>query len=221
MQMADLVTTTSRALETKFKQAGARCVKIIENYLPPEFARGGPKKRHDGVVIGWAALREHEADVTLLSLREVLTTVLEDHPRARLVTVGLNLGINHARYECRPQVPFDRFAATLRDFDIGLAPLADITFNRARSNIKLKEYGIASVPWLASPVGEYATLGAKHGGRLVASEDWQRALADLIRSRLNRFTLGTRGRLWARRQTIELHAHAWEQAFQAQCRRSD
>ena len=40
--------------------------------------------------------------------------------------------------------------------------------NRARSNIKLKEYAAAGACWLASPIGPYVGLGEKQGGRLVA-----------------------------------------------------
>ncbi|HEY1689619.1 MAG TPA: hypothetical protein VGF95_12240 [Solirubrobacteraceae bacterium] len=212
IKIADLVTTTNATLAQLFMQAGAHHVIPIENYLPPEFARSAPESQ-SGIVVGWAALREHEADLTLLSLGPVLLSVLEANPRVRLTTVGIRIGITHTRYEHRPLVPFHRLAAVLGGFDIGLAPLADISFNRARSNIKLKEYAIMGVPWLASPVGEYRKLGHKQGGRTVADDEWETALIQMIRSRRDRIVLATRGRLWGRRQTIELNVDAWERAF--------
>jgi glycosyltransferase involved in cell wall biosynthesis len=215
IQLADIVTTTSRALASKFTEVGARDVEIIENYLPPEFARTDRShKRDDSVVIGWAALREHEADLLLLSLRPALREVLDAHPRVRLVSVGLDLGIEHSRCETRKRVAFEELPITLGEFDIGIAPLADIAFNRARSNVKLKEYAIAGVPWLASPVGEYASMGARQGGQLVKQDDWADALSALIHSGRKRMALRARGRLWARRQTIDLHIHRWEKVFE-------
>lgn len=214
IQLADTVTTTSHTLVDAYASVGADYVEVIENYLPPEFGRGS-RVRNGGVSIGWVGLREHEADAKLLSLDSALVDVLETHPETRLVTIGLKLGVQHERYEHRPKVPFEDLAAALRQFDIGLAPLADIPFNRARSNVKLKEYAVAGVPWLASPVGEYAKLGAKQGGRHVSDDSWGDALGELVERRRDRVILGTRGRLWARRQTIELHVHRWQDTFEA------
>jgi hypothetical protein len=212
IRLANLVTTTSHALAAAFRDAGAEHVTVIGNFLPPEFTRGRRPDRN-GLVIGWAALREHEADAKLLALGPTLLSTLGAQPQVRLVTIGIDLHLRHAHYEHRRIVPYERLGDALRTFDIGLAPLADIPFNRARSDIKLKEYAAAGVPWLASPVGEYRSLGPKHGGRLVSHDVWPRELERLINSRRDRLILAAKGRLWARRQTIELNVQHWENAF--------
>mgnify|MGYP001171489423 CR=1 FL=1 len=43
-------------------------------------------------------------------------------------------------------------------FDIGIAPLLDTEFNRAKSAYKMKQYLSCGIPVLASPVGENATF---------------------------------------------------------------
>ena len=48
-----------------------------------------------------------------------------------------------------PGVPFVGLPAHMEVFDIGLAVIADIRFNRTRSNVKLKEYAALGIPWLA------------------------------------------------------------------------
>ena len=58
-------------------------------------------------------------------------------------TVGCSMGMRHERYRCDPHVDFFDLPRKLAQFDIGLAPIADIPFNHARSNIKVKEYAIA------------------------------------------------------------------------------
>jgi glycosyltransferase involved in cell wall biosynthesis len=210
--LADLVTTTSRHLAAVFRDAGADRVVLIENFLPPEFL-GRPRPPNEGLVIGWAALREHEADAKLLGLRDILMRTLDENGHVRVVALGIDLRLQHARYEHRPVVPFERLADELCKFDIGLVPLADIPFNRSRSNVKAKEYAAAGVPWLASPVGEYAALAAREGGRTVPDERWEQALSHLIGSRRERLVLAMRGRRWARRQTIDVNVHRWETAF--------
>jgi glycosyltransferase involved in cell wall biosynthesis len=46
----------------------------------------------------------------------------------------------------------------IENFDIGIAPLTDTEFNRAKSAYKMKQYLSCGVPVLASPVGENNTF---------------------------------------------------------------
>ena len=100
----------------------------------------------------------------------------------------------------------------LATYDIGLAPIADIPFNRARSNIKVKEYAALGRPWLASPVGPYATLGEREGGRLVPDDGWAAALGRLVDKPRERRKLAKRARKWGRAQAIE-NVEQWERAL--------
>lgn len=212
MRQADLVTTTSHALAEKFRHSGAANVTVIENYLPWEFLRV-TRLRHDGLVIGWLAGGEHAVDAKRLNLRAVLRDVLRAHPGVRVATVGLDIQLGHERYERWRKVPLAGVANVVRGFDIGLAPLADIPFNHCRSTIKVKEYAAAGVPWLASPVGEYAVLGPREGGRLIPDDQWREAIDRLIRRRLERYILARRARRWAATQTSDRNVGEWERAF--------
>jgi glycosyltransferase involved in cell wall biosynthesis len=113
-------------------------------------------------------------------------------------------GIDRLNAHHRPEL--------LRGCDVMLwiAPLADIPFNRTRSNVKLKEYASAGTPWLASPVGPYAGMGEQQGGRLVADDGWFAALDDLIGHRFARRRLGRKARAWAKTQTIDQAVARWE-----------
>jgi len=95
------------------------------------------------------------------------------------------------------------------------APIADIPFNRARSNIKVKEYAALGRPWLASPVGPYASLGEKQGGRLVADDGWAAALGRLVEKPRERRKLARQARKWGRTQSVSANANLWEQALTA------
>jgi hypothetical protein len=208
----DLVTTPSDDLADRFEAAGASRVEVIDNYLPGAFNRVRPQG-HDGFAIGWHAASEHALDVEALGLRAVLRELLDAHPRVHVVTIGIDLGLDHPRYRREDFLPIDRLTQRLADFDLGLAPLADTPFNRGRSNVKAREYAAAGVPWLASPVGSYAHLGAEEGGRLVEDDGWFDAIDALVRGGRERSKQGKRARQWAQRETIGSMAHLWEQAF--------
>lgn len=212
MGLADIVTTPSAVLAAQFRELGANDARVLENYVPREFDRVSPQK-HDGIVIGCLAALEHQVDYQELQLRETLTQLLDEHPDLRVLSIGLRLGLNTDRYEHIPLVRFLELARTLSYCDIGLAPLIDIPWNRARSNVKLKEYASAGLPWLASPVGPYLDMGEEQGGRLVADGDWHTALERLINGRRERRKLAKRAAKWVKGEGIEQHAHHWEAAL--------
>jgi len=69
------------------------------------------------------------------------------------------------------------------DGDIGLAPLAQNSFNQFKSEIKVLEYGAAGMAWIASDATAYRELSERLGipMRLCNNgEDWIRNLKDLI-----------------------------------------
>lgn len=208
----DLVTTPSDHLADRFEAAGARNVHVVDNYLPGAFARVAPQG-HDGFVIGWHAGREHLVDADELGLAEALERVLDAHPDVRVETINIDLQMGHPRYRCEEALPLEQLTQRIADFDLGLVPLADIPFNRGRSNVKAREYAAAGVPWLASPVGSYAGLGSEQGGRLVADLDWFDALDVLVRSRRDRRKLSKAAKAWAKEETIWNMAPRWERLF--------
>ncbi len=207
-----LVTTPSDHLADRFEEAGASNVHVIDNYLPGAFSRVEPQG-HDGLVIGWHAGREHLVDAERLRLVPMLERVLDAHPDVRVVTINIDLRMRHERCTLEDVVPIEALTQRLADFDIGLVPLADIPFNRGRSNVKAREYAAAGVPWLASPVGSYGHLGSEEGGRLVGDGEWFEALDALIRSRRDRAKQAKRAKAWAKRETIWNMAGTWERLF--------
>ncbi len=212
-RLVDLATTPSEALAEKYRAAGAAHVAVIENRLDGELAGFGVGAAHSGVVVGWMAGSEHERDLPLLPVLEVLQRLLDKHSELRVVTIGLRLPLRGERYEFRPKVPFGRLLEAMADLDIGIAPLADTAFNHARSDVKLKEYGAVGAAWLASPVGAYRERGSSEGGRLVQDGEWFDALDGLIRGGFRRRRLSRQALKWACAQTIDRHASQWEEEF--------
>jgi glycosyltransferase involved in cell wall biosynthesis len=212
VRLADIVTTPSAVLADQYRELGAGEVRVLENYMPPEFAKVRAAK-HKGVAIACLAALEHQVDYQELGLRDVLLGLLDAHPELRVTSFGLGLGLGHERYEHVELVSFLDIAKTFSRFDIGIAPLVDIPWNRARSNVKLKEYASGGIAWLASPVGPYAGMGEREGGRLVPDDGWHAALERLIANGRERRKLAKRAARWVDGEGIEQHADRWEAAL--------
>ena len=212
VRLADVVTTPSEPLAAKFRALGARDVRVLENRLPREFLGVRPVA-HAGVVVACLAGLEHRDDYERLGVTRALAQLLDADPRVRLLTIGCGLGLAPERTEHIPLVPFPQLVRTLARADVGLAPLLDSAWNRARSNVKPKEYAAAGLAWLASPVGPYRELGERQGGRLVADGDWPAALAQLVADARARRRLARRGAKWVRREGVDAHAADWERAL--------
>lgn len=209
-QLAHAFTTTNEVIAEKYRQAGVERITVIGNYLPPRVSRR--RTRHDGIAIGWMAAPEHEADAVRLNISDVLRRIVAKHDKVRVECIGVDLRLQEG-YRHDQWLQFEELPARIGGFDIGIAPLADMALNRARSDIKIKEYAASGVPWLASPVGPYRGLGEEQGGRLVPDDEWFDALERLVIQKRERRRLARAAKKWGEGQTIDAVADRWEQVF--------
>jgi len=209
---ASLMTTPSAHLAGRYRDAGVPHVEVIENHVAREDLNGA-RPRHPGVVIGITAGGEHQDDFKKLRIDKLLRRLLDAHEGVRVVTIGCRPDLPEGRHVHHASVPIERLVSSEREFDIGLAPLADTAFNRARSNVKLKEYAAAGAMWLASPVGPYAGMGEKQGGLLVPDDDWYATLERFVLDYKARVALMEQARAWVKRQSCDVAAERWEAAF--------
>ena len=213
VRQADLVTTPSARLAERFGEFGAEHVQLIENYVRDELLETRARPGGDEIVIGWLAGTEHFMDIERVPIRDALARLLDAHANVRVVSIGAGLGLRSDRFEHIRGIPFFQLPERMATFDVGLAVIADIPFNRARSNVKLKEYAALGVPWLASPIGPYAAMGEQQGGRLVPDDGWYEALERLITKARERRKLAKRAAKWGREQTIGANAALCERAL--------
>ncbi len=219
---SSLMTTPSPHLAARYQAAGVEHVEVIENYLAPEDI-GLPRPRRPGIVIGMCAGAEHREDHKSLGIDKALTRLLRERDGVRVVSIGEDHDLPEARHVRHAQVPITELLKVEREFDIGLAPLVDSAFNRARSDVKLKEYAAAGAMWLASPVGPYTGYGEEQGGLLIEDGGWFRALDEMVTNYGRRRELAERARAWARGQSMDRSVVRWESAIRRALarRRSD
>jgi glycosyltransferase involved in cell wall biosynthesis len=211
-RMAYAFTTPSEVLAEKYRQLGVERVEVIGNSVWSTFQRS--RRGRDGVVIGWIAGTEHRADAKRMKLSKILRRLVAEHDDVRVECIGVDLGLPE-RYRHDAHVQFLELPERIANFDVGIAPLSDIPYNRTRSDIKVKEYAASGVPWLASPIGPYTGLGEEQGGRLVAEDRWYEELERLVVNAREREALARNAERWAREQTIEAAADRWEPVFAA------
>jgi glycosyltransferase involved in cell wall biosynthesis len=212
LRVADLATAPNAHLASRLREEGAALTAVIPNFVPDAFLQS-ERVSHPRATIGWSAGLEHRIDVDRLSIVPALQRLLDERDDVDVIAFGLDLRLRGQRYVHIPYVPLQELTRHLAVLDVGIAPLADIEFNRARSDVKLKEYAAAGVPWLASPIGPYADLGEQQGGRLVADDRWHDELARLIDKPRERRKLAKRGAKWVAGQTLSRNVSAWEDAL--------
>jgi glycosyltransferase involved in cell wall biosynthesis len=209
----DLITTTTAPLAELFRQDCSTPIEIVENFVADQ--QFASPSSHDGFVIGWVARLEHIVDAKALRISEVLANILEENPTVRVETIGrVNLKLPSDRYDRTEAVSFSELPKIMNRWDLGIAPISDMPMSYARSDIKVKEYAAAGVPWLASARGSYLGLGPKCGGQLVEDDGWEQALKGVVgSSSLKLRMMRRRAKSWATRQRIDRHVGRWEQAM--------
>jgi len=90
----------------------------------------------------------------------------------------------------------DEVPAFFARFEVGLMPLPDTPYTRAKAGFKLLQYMAAGSAAVASPVGVNVELVERSGGGVLAESpaEWEDALRVLAHDRDRRAELGERGR---------------------------
>ncbi len=103
--------------------------------------------------------------------------------------------VHHERLlSCKQGVPIDRFPEWVTSWngDIGIAPLKDSNFNRAKSNLRWLEYSALSIPTVASSVCPFkkSIKDGVDGILCNSAQSWYESLKSLIQDKNKRSRMG-------------------------------
>jgi hypothetical protein len=214
---ADLVTVTTPALAAHYR--GRLGVRVLPNRIPAsalEVGRHALEQEPQEPVVGWAGfvathpedLREAAGAMKALECMHVL-----GHPWEH-ETLAAQLAVPKERVKVTGPAPLDEYQAALAAFQVGLVPLRDSAFNRAKSALKMLEYAAAGAYPLASATPDNQRLASEGIGEVVwKPKEWARALSRLKGEALAQ----ARQEAWeaAHAQTIEGNLEQWLDAWAA------
>ena len=218
IRSADTVVVSTPFLYDFYKDWNPN-IRVIRNsvYLPQFVKRQTQKTKP---VIGWVgALGYRSGDIE--TLRDWLPDLLEEHDlifqhSGHVPSQGdfaAQSGINPERLRTLPMQPMSHYHM-LFTMDIGLVPLNDIPFNRAKSFIKGLEYSASAIPFVAQALPEYERLWEDGIGYLaVTPEDWRVQVERLLEYKLRKRAAAEQYRLVSEKHTIQQREDEWRQVI--------
>lgn len=162
-------------------------VTVIPNYISDDYQHP-PFDNGETLRIGFMGGSSHYADLHDTGVLDAVQRLMHEHKNIRYHSIGMFFDT----YLPKSRSSFDmgkKGTAFLEElyptmnYDIGIAPLEDNTFNRGKSNIKWQEYTRAGAVTVASDVGPYKPLKNGVNAMLVKennAEAWYKALKQLI-----------------------------------------
>lgn len=177
MELSHLMTVSTPSLGDNYKK-WAKNVQICYNKIDTNEFPIVQKREDDGIIrLGWAGSATHLDD--LMPIVKPITEIMREFKNVHFVFVGMDYKnlfdfdirnrMSHAGhtfpmhngkalfYSEDGTNPVVQYYELLQkaNIDIAIAPLLGVTFNRSKSYIKLIEYGMAKIPFVATSFGPY------------------------------------------------------------------
>jgi hypothetical protein len=206
-----LVVSTAPLAERYGKWCGETVV--MPNYLEAGRWLGLEPKRRGGRKprVGWAGAAGHVGDLALIE-NVVEATANE----VDWIFLGLCPDrIKPMLREFHPWVPLHDYAAKLAslDLDLAIAPLEDVPFNEAKSNLRLLEYGVLGYPVICTDIEPYrGNLPVQRVANRPRA--WIAAIREMVADRDACHAAGDRLREAVKKDWIlDNHLADWERAW--------
>ena len=191
MKNANHLIVSTDWLAEKYKDL-CPCVTVIPNAIDFEIWDQLEDHRKPGRIrIGWAGGQPHEKDLKVLT--KVIPVILAKYKNVDFMFLGhfpdyLETGerVHHIQkwysiYDYPKEI-------SKLGIDIGVAPLRDNQFNRAKSNLRFLEYSALGIPTVASPVEPFNKNFL--GLQALEADEWIDKLSLLIENEDYRLKMG-------------------------------
>ena len=218
LEKADLVTVPGEALVEVYRSKSRRVEQIPFGWDDTNPMWHKPIPPRTALKIG--LLANHTRPSDLSALGDSLQQICKANPELLIgVIAGFELyeklaGIDEDRKFFVPPGNLEDYPFLLADFDLLLFPLADIPYNRSKSDLALLECGARKVCWVASPIPAYRNW--EKGGLLAASRaEWKEAIEALLCSPSQRDQLAEEGHRKALERTTTRIADKWLEVLQS------
>jgi len=156
----------------------------VPNYIEVERYSQAVHTPHEDIIIGWGGSLSHLQSFEESGIATALRNICSSRPKVKIMICGdkrvfNSMPVPEGQKIFQPWVLADQWPYQLANFDIGLAPLSG-PYDQRRSWIKVLEYLIMKIPWVASEGPAYHSL--RPYGWLVPNNAsaWDRILFDLV-----------------------------------------
>jgi len=216
LERSEMVTVSAPYL-AELASRFNRNVRVLPNCVNADLLDLNRRRGREGrVTVGWAGGQSHLPDWAHAAAW--VRPVLQRHA----ATVDMHfVGADYSPLLHHPCLwtgwtddIWDYYRAV--DFDIGLAPLADIPFNRSKSHLKALEYAALGIPVIATDMEPYRDIVVDGvTGYLVSTpEQWDKRLTELICDEAAREEMGAAAKRRAAEFTIQGNWRLWESAYE-------
>lgn len=216
-RLSHMITVSTPYLAEAMSRFNPNVV-VLENHIDDRLF-DIERPRRDRLTIGWAGGDSHHTD--WLYAAPMIRRVVDRNPQVDLHTIGAN-------YQRAARIPraqsrhslwsvdlFDYYRTI--DFDIGIAPLAPIEFNKSKSHIKALEYAALEIPVVASDREPYRhfVIDGVTGFLVRRPHEWERRLNELINDEAMRLEMGRAAKERAREYAISRGWTKWVDAYKS------
>lgn len=193
LDTVDMITVSTPELGSWVKRFTNKKIVWLKNTIDFNMWKSLKKDSSDEVMIGYAASQQHNIDFNVLggALHEICKVYRDKVSLGLMGFMAKDLWNLEEVYDIgvyyKAGVPFLEYPDTLAHlgFDIGLAPLKDCPFNRAKSELKYLEYSALKIPTVASAIAPYIrAIGSGDNGRGLLvdnkSRKWKTTIKKLL-----------------------------------------
>jgi glycosyltransferase involved in cell wall biosynthesis len=223
MLLADALITSTPFLYNYYKEKYPnKPIYLVRNGVDTQYFK--MRKDNSGLfpTVGWVGATPWRSN-DLETLNPFVGKYIEDknlrfHHSGSIInapTVQEQMGIPVKRFSSQPMKPILTYGELFRRMDIGLVPLNEVEFNRAKSFIKGLEYAAAGVPFIAEDMEEYSYLYKEYGiGRVAKTEDqWLSHLEDLKNPKTRNIERQNNYKLVREFHTMESRGKDWDEVY--------
>jgi glycosyltransferase involved in cell wall biosynthesis len=209
---ADLVTCTTPALQRRYGYGHS----VVLPNLVPEFYLGIDGMQRSAT-LGWTgSVHTHPED--LQATKGAVPQVLDNNGwsfhvvgEGEKVQEALGLREEPSRTGL---VAFGDYGEAMAEISVGIVPLADTEFNRAKSCLKMIEFAALGVPVVATATPDNERMAKLGVGRVVTHpHHWLKTLNRLVTNRDFREELAGHSREAMKKHTYEAQCDRWSFAW--------
>jgi glycosyltransferase involved in cell wall biosynthesis len=212
IRAAHLVTVSTEPLAEVLRKFHDNVV-VLPNHIDGRLLEM-ERARRERVTVGWAGGDSHLRDIDMIA--PTLRRFIGRNPKVDFHNIGtdytrvLKIPGRVTGWEANVWDYYQHI-----DFDIGLAPLVDSTFNRSKSAIKAMEYAALGIPVIASDREPYRpfVLDGVTGFLVRREHEWAKRLRELVNDADMREEMGRKAKEHVAAWTIQKGWKLWEQAY--------